>query len=154
MSQFICFDATYTQIRADRTKDVLKIITPKIAAQTQKPVDVIDDFLRSDNCDYSLGVGENLAIMNGRIYGLSASFTGLITLRRPINIRRGARTKVVDLIGVLLTPMRAGNTHLRGLSRLSRVMENRALQGHMRGIDDDDVLLSVLNNADGLMMAA
>jgi mannitol/fructose-specific phosphotransferase system IIA component (Ntr-type) len=154
MSHFVHFDAVFPNLHVATLDGVIEKIISVIAGQTGQSELFLRDLLSDPLCDYSLGIDEHLAILNTKVCGLRHDFIGLAVLNKPILMQQRKREKHVDLIGILLTPERQGNIHLRGLSRLSRALENKVLQTQIREIKDADVLLSVLNDPDGWLMAA
>lgn len=154
MPHFVHFDAVFPHLKASTLDGVVEKIIPAISSHTGQSEFLLHDVLEDPICDYSLGLGENLAIINTKMRGMPREFVGLAVLNKPILIQQSKREKYVDIIGFLLSPVRQGNIHLCTLSRLSRVLENKDMQTQMREIHDADALLSILNDPDGWLMAA
>ena len=150
----IYFDDVFTPHDVHTARDLLARISKDMSTLTGANYIMIYDHLSDENCDYTLGIDPDLAIINTKIHGLEKTAIALFRLQAPITLKHDQREKNVDIIGVLLSPAESGNIHLRDLSRLTRTLENLNENPQIREIKDADMLKTILNGGDGLLMAA
>lgn len=77
----------------------------------------------------------------------------LATLETPVRLHDNHRNET-DIVCVLFVPTSEGNTHLRALSRLSRLFRDDGLCDRLREAKDADALRAFMMDPDGWLMAA
>lgn len=89
------------------------------------------------------GVGGGIAIPHGKLAQIDRLYGVFGRLETPIDFD-SIDEEPVDLIFLLLAPEEAGADHLKALSRVSRLLRDRAVCEKLRGTDDRDGLYALL----------
>lgn len=101
----------------------------------------------------SSAIGDGIAIPQLKMRRVRAPFTMLMSVDNEI-IHDTPDSKPIDLYCLLISPIDDGPIHLRRLSRLSRLLQNKTLHGRIRETRDRDVIQSLLIDPQGWVMAA
>ena len=102
----------------------------------------------------SAAIGEGIAIPHLQVHGLRAPITLLGRLEQPMAFDNMPDKRAVDLICLILSPKRIGPMHLLRLSQITRMIKDKGVADLMRETSNSRVLLNVLNNPDGWVLAA
>jgi fructose-specific phosphotransferase system IIA component len=71
----------------------------------------------------STGVGKNLAIPHGKVGTIEQNYAGFATLKEPVDFD-SIDGKPVTMVFLLVGPEKKNNTHIKLLSRISRLMNS------------------------------
>jgi fructose-specific phosphotransferase system IIA component len=71
----------------------------------------------------STGVGKNLAIPHGKVATIEQNYAGFATLKEPVDFD-SIDGKPVTMVFLLVGPEKKNNTHIKLLSRISRLMNS------------------------------
>lgn len=94
----------------------------------------------------STGVGGGIAIPHGKLPNLQRLFGVLATLDHPVDFD-ALDDQPVDLAFCLLAPEGAGADHLKALSRVSRLLRDKAMVAKLRGAQSGDALFALIASA-------
>lgn len=151
-------DLGLAQINAHTAKQALQVIADRISTHidTQRTETVNDNIvqaLMNQSSWDTFSLGEGVVIPHLKVPGIHKRFVALATLRDGINLK-SIDDIPVDIIAVFISPVSDGNIHLRGLSRLSRLLKNKMLQQKLREARDGDTLKTLFSDPEGWLMAA
>ena len=149
----IAIDTAYPQIKSANRKETYQKIAPKIARDTRQSEKYIYDLLADQKNNTCFCIGDGVMIAQTQIKALQKRFVSLSTLQNPITIQNSDQT-AIDIICVFLSPEHEGNIHLRGLSRISRLLRDKQLQQRLRDAQDSESIKSLVNDPEGWFMAA
>ena len=149
----IHFNLILPKIRALSIEHVFEALAQEIAPRTYCSKNAVLDTLRQNELKAASGVGGGVAIPHIQMSGIATRFVTLATLERPVDFQ-AADDVDADIICVLLSPESDGSIHLRGLSRITRMLQNEQLQRRLRETDDIDIIRALITNPDGWLLAA
>ncbi|MEZ5710145.1 MAG: PTS sugar transporter subunit IIA [Blastomonas sp.] len=92
----------------------------------------------------STGFGRGVAIPHGRVEGLEHPVAAILRCDRPVDFDSVDRLPVDIVIG-LLSPAKAGASHLQALAHLSRLTRNQKTMDNIRGAEDSDAIYALVN---------
>jgi fructose-specific phosphotransferase system IIA component len=75
----------------------------------------------------STGVGKNLAIPHGKVGTIEQNYAGFATLKEPVDFD-SIDGKPVTMVFLLVGPEKKNNTHIKLLSRISRLMNSSSFR--------------------------
>ena len=110
--------------------------------QTQQ--EIFDALLERERLG-TTGVGGGVAIPHGKLSSLEKLYGLFARLEKPIDFE-SIDEQPVDLIFLLLAPESAGADHLKTLSRVSRLLRDKAVCEKLRGCDSCENLLALITN--------
>ncbi|MCB1532718.1 MAG: PTS sugar transporter subunit IIA [Alphaproteobacteria bacterium] len=149
----IQIDAALAGIKAASRKDVFAALAERISQDLGYSSQSLVETLMAKEEAFASGVGEGVAIPHMKSPLLQNRYVALATLAQPVDF--GALDqKPADLICLLLSPEDHGGLHLRGLSRISRLLRNEELCQKLRDAQDEDTLKAHFTNPDGWLLAA
>ena len=144
----IHFDFIEDNVRATSIEDIfqhveagLKNLDNKIRFRRIKKV------LRLGHEDTSYTIGNGIAVLNAKTFGVNRKVIGFLRLSKPIDFKADDG-KQCDLIAVILSPQHHGPLHLRRLSRVSRLLKDTKMVDKLREAEDADVLKILLGSPD------
>ncbi|MEM7617864.1 MAG: PTS sugar transporter subunit IIA [Pseudomonadota bacterium] len=149
----IQIDAAIPNIKAMNKEQVFKALIDRISKDIGCSAKMLFDRLMEREQLSMSAIGQGVAIPHLKTDGLRDRYVAVATLSNPIDF--GAIDgEAVDLIGVILSPSSHGGLHLRGLSRISRLLKNEELCQKLREAQDEDTLKSLFSNPQGWLLAA
>ena len=108
----------------------------------------------NDKEDLSIStIGDGVAIPHLKMRRIDKPFTMLMTLDGGVHCDT-PDGQPVKIYGLLISPSDDGPIHLRRLSRVSRLLQNKTLHKRIEETQDRDVIQSLLMNPEGWLMAA
>jgi PTS system nitrogen regulatory IIA component len=131
-------------MRATSKKQALQELAARAAHVTGQHERAIFDTLLERERLGSTGVGRGVAIPHGKLAGLDQVAGVFAKCDRPIDFD-AIDDQPVDLIFLLLAPEGAGADHLKALARVSRLLRDDGLCRKLRGCDNADGILAVVN---------
>ncbi len=146
-------EAVLADLKAKSKKQALHELAKHAADLTTVDCRRIFDALIDRERLGSTGVGNGIAIPHARLteinrlWGLFARFVSPV----PFN---AIDDEPVDLMFMLLAPQSCGAEHLKALSRVSRMLRDRAQCARLRGANGADALFSILVKPDAQHNAA
>ena len=131
------------RLRATSKKQALQELARRAAELTGQPERAIFSTLMKRERLGTTGVGNGIAIPNGKLDNLERMFGIFARLEHPIDFE-AIDDRPVDLIFLLLAPEAAGADHLKALARVSRLLRDRRACEKLRGTDDAEALYALL----------
>ena len=95
----------------------------------------------------STGFGGGVAIPHAKLEGLTAPVGLFVRLAQPIEFQ-AVDDLPVDLVFTLLSPVDAGQEHLKALARISRRLRDRPFVDKLRGAGSPDALYALFTTPD------
>lgn len=93
----------------------------------------------------STGTGHGVAIPHARLEGLEKPWGLFAKLDKPVDFE-SADGEPVDLVFLLLAPSVTGSTHLKSLSKISRLLRHDDVRAELRAATKADKMLAILNS--------
>ncbi len=153
MRYAIHFDLLCLDISAMSAKQVLQHLAKDCAAYISCDEHELLSALLLRERNAPSGIGGGVAIPHLQLPGLKERFVCLVTLQHPAEFG-AADDQPADIVCLLLSPEAHGNIHLRGLSRITRMLQNPQLQKRLREAEDEQVMRAFLTDPDGWLLAA
>lgn len=153
MSYAIHFDLVLPRVKCESPRQAFHKISHEIAASIKCDPAMLYEHMLNDERRTSSACGKGVSIPHMKLKGLPNRFITFAKLDKPLNFDAHDNHKV-DLICVLLSPQRDGPIHLRGLSRVTRMLQNDDLLEKLRNAGDKQAVTSLLSNPDGWLLAA
>jgi PTS system nitrogen regulatory IIA component len=130
---------------ASSKKQALRELSQCAADHTgQTQQEIFDALLERERLG-TTGVGGGVAIPHGKLSSLEKLYGLFARLEKPIDFE-SIDEQPVDLIFLLLAPESAGADHLKTLSRVSRLLRDKAVCEKLRGCDSCENLLALITN--------
>lgn len=136
-------DGVLPSLKAATKKQFLEAIAEHAEPMTGLNARVIFDSLLQRERLGSTGIGSGIAIPHGKFEGLDRLVGLFARLEKPIDFE-ALDGQPVDLVFVLLAPEGAGADHLKGLSRVARVLRNPGTTSKIRSLREADVIFDIL----------
>ncbi len=130
-------------LKATSKKHLLEVISERAGELSGLPPRHVFDALLQRERLGSTGIGNGIAIPHGKFEGLDRLVGVFARLDRPIDFE-ALDGHPVDLVFVLLAPEGAGADHLKGLSRVARVLRNPSIVSKVRTLREPDVIYDIL----------
>lgn len=92
----------------------------------------------------STGVGKGLAIPHGKCPGLDRNYAAFALLKEPVNFD-SIDDQPVSLIFLLVGPESHNSTHIKMLSRISRLMNNSDFREHLLQAHSSEDIIEAFN---------
>jgi len=92
----------------------------------------------------STGLGKGVALPHGRMKSLESPVCAFIKVNDPVEFD-ASDSQPVDLIFSLLVPEDSTEEHLQVLSTIAEIFSDSTICTALRGCDNDDCLLELLN---------
>ena len=92
----------------------------------------------------STGVGKGLAIPHGKCPGLDRNYASFALLKEPVNFD-SIDDQPVSLIFLLVGPESHNSTHIKMLSRISRLMNNSGFRDRLLDAHSADEIIEAFN---------
>jgi nitrogen PTS system EIIA component len=146
LTSILPLDGVLPSVRAANKKLLLEAIAEQASAVTRIPARVIFDSLLQRERLGSTGVGSGIAIPHSKFEGLERLVGLFARLEKPIDFD-ALDGEPVDLVFVLLAPEGAGADHLKGLSRVARVLRDPLITKKLRASKDADVIHALLTQS-------
>lgn len=135
--------AILPSVKATSKKQLLEVISERAEAVSGLPARIVFDVLLQRERLGSTGIGSGIAIPHGKFEGLPKLVGLFARLDKPVDFE-SLDGQPVDLVFTLLAPEGAGADHLKGLSRVARVLRNPAIISKVRTVREADVLHDIL----------
>lgn len=153
MQYTIQLDAALPGLNALNRKQVFEALAEVLSPHISYPQKTLVELLLDKEKQSSSGTGEGVAIPHLKSPIIPRRLVALTTLHKPVEF--GALDdKPADLVCILLSPESDGGLHLRGLSRISRLLKNKQLCQKLREAKDAETLRSLFLNPEGWLLAA
>jgi PTS system fructose-specific IIA component len=94
----------------------------------------------------STGVGKGLAIPHGKCAGLEKTLAGFALLDKPVDYD-AIDGQPVQMVFLMVGPEKQNSTHIKLLSRISRLMNNAEFREELRSCDTVDDILATFRSA-------
>jgi PTS system nitrogen regulatory IIA component len=133
-------------VKTATKKQLLEAISEHAEPLSGVPARIIFDALLQRERLGSTGIGNGIAIPHGKFEGLDHLIGVFARLDKAIDFD-ALDGQPVDLVFVLLAPEGAGADHLKGLSRVARVLRNPAVTAKIRTLREADVIFDILTGA-------
>lgn len=146
ISDILAPDGIMPSLRVASKKHLLEAISEHAGPRAGLPSRVIFDALLQRERLGSTGIGNGIAIPHGKFEGLTQLVGIFARLEKPIDFE-ALDGQPVDIVFVLLAPEGAGADHLKGLSKVARVLRNPAITAKIRTVREADVIHSILTQA-------
>jgi nitrogen PTS system EIIA component len=143
LNDIIGRDAVIPVLRVSNKKQLLEAISEKASKLTGLPARAIFDLLLQRERLGTTGLGNGIAIPHCKVEGLDHLIGIFARLEKPIDFE-GVDGQPVDLVFIILAPEGAGADHLKGLSKVARVLRDQATAEKLRKITDADAIYSLL----------
>lgn len=153
MDYIVDIDVAFAKLRAANILQVFKSLSPEIEKLTNIPQNIILDQLIECEANRSSAIGNGVSVPALQNERFKRRFVCIASLDRPVHLDT-PDSKPVDLIAILLSPEKDGPVHLRGLSRLTRLLKNEELCDVLRNTEDPETMKALFVNPDGWLMAA
>ena len=98
-------------------------------------------------------LGQGAAIAQLSLSGLSQAFYVFARLKQPVS-RPAPDGAPVDIVCVLFTPEREGNSYLRVMARLSRLLSQKEISARLRATTDEREIRAIFEQQNMLSKAA
>ena len=133
------------QLEASDKKDVIdkligtlgKKIDPKTLENVRKAVLERERIM-------STGVGKGLAIPHGKCMGLDRNYAAFALLKEPVNFD-SIDDQPVSLVFLLVGPESHNSTHIKMLSRISRLMNNSSFREQLLNAQSPEEITEAFN---------
>ncbi len=112
-------------------------IDPKLVERVRKAVFEREHIM-------STGVGKGLAIPHGKTAGLERNYAAFALLDAPVNFD-SIDDQPVSLVFLLVGPELHNSTHIRMLSRISRLMNNHDFRERLLQAQSSDEIIEAFN---------
>ncbi|MEE8393300.1 MAG: PTS IIA-like nitrogen regulatory protein PtsN [Rhodospirillales bacterium] len=143
ISDLITAQSVIAGLRATSKKQALQDLSQRAAEITGLHERAVFDVLMEREKLGTTGVGSGIAIPHGKLPNLDRLYGLFARLEKPIDFH-SIDEQPVDLIFLLLAPETAGADHLKALSRVSRLLRDKAVCKKLRGTKDDEALYALL----------
>jgi len=141
------------QLRAANVLQAYRAIAAQVALHTGICENVILDHMIEKEAQENSAMGNGVALPHLQMGVVGQRYVVMASLERPIHMD-APDSKPVDIIGLLLSPDSDGPIHLRGLSRISRLLKNEELCQVLRESQDAEAMKALFVNPEGWLMAA
>ncbi|CAM4143493.1 Nitrogen regulatory protein [Novosphingobium lubricantis] len=132
-------------IRATTKQQILSDLSRCFAeVYALDPETVIDGIEEREKLG-STGFGRGVAIPHARIDGLERPVAAFLRLEEPVEFA-AADGMPVDCVFGLLSPTRAGATHLQALAAISRLMRDERMHARLVSAPNAEAIYSLLVN--------
>ncbi len=138
--------AVMPSVKATTKKQLLQAVSEHAEPLSGLPARTIFDALLQRERLGSTGIGNGIAIPHGKFEGLDRLIGVFARLDKAIDFN-ALDGQPVDIVFVLLAPEDAGADHLKGLSRVARVLRNPAVTAKIRTLREADVIFDILTGA-------
>ncbi|HEX3020161.1 MAG TPA: HAD-IC family P-type ATPase [Chitinispirillaceae bacterium] len=129
-----------TDIKAETKEDAFREIVSRFSLKHQKIA--LDKIIEREN-QSSTGVGEGCAIPHARLENISEVYFFVGVSRKGIDFK-SIDNKPVHLIFLFLTPLSETATHLKVLSRISRIIKDANLVKRLTEASDNQELFQIM----------
>ena len=151
LEKLIDAECIIPKLSASSKKQALRELSQCAAEHTgQLQQEIFDALLERERLG-TTGVGGGVAIPHGKLDGLEHLYGLFARLETPIDFE-SIDEQPVDLIFLLLAPESAGVDHLKTLSRVSRLLRDKAVCEKLRGCDSCDNLLALITKRTGTLV--
>ena len=151
-TQNIYFDECFDNIKAKSVDHCLQQASQYIsegnasqAIATTKSQTIYDALLEEQET-HGVSIVNNVLIGNANIDILSSRKTIFMRLNNPVVVDLGQGMQIINFVAVTAAPARLGALNLRYLSRLTRLMNDKALIESLRAVEGVDGLKLMLND--------
>ena len=146
MTDLVGRDGIIANLRVTSKKQALQELAKRAAELIGKPEWAIFEVLIERERLGTTGVGNGIAIPHGKPPDLDRLYALFARLETPIDFD-ATDEQPVDLICVLLAPETAGADHLKALTRVSRLLRDRAICEKLRGTNSAEAIHALLTES-------
>ena len=145
LTDIIQQDAIIPALRVSNKKQLLEVISEKASKVSGLPARTIFDLLLQRERLGSTGLGNAIAIPHCKVEGLDRLIGIFARLEKPIDFE-AVDGEPVDLVFVILAPEGAGADHLKGLSKVARILRDNQIAAKLRKFTDADAIFALLTS--------
>jgi len=131
----------FPRLKADNKKEVLEKLIHSLRSHVDEDdLQKIYDAVFERESIMSTGVGKGLAIPHGKAGGLTNNYAAFAILEQPVEYEAidGMPVKMVFL---LVGPESHNSTHIKMLSRISRLMNNAEFRDRLAEFEDAESII-------------
>jgi len=144
IADIISKDAVFDNIQASNKRELVQVLSNKIAGISGLDERVIFDAVWERENLGSTGYGDGVAFPHARIDGLDKVSALFARLDEPVDFD-SLDNKPVDVVFLLISPENSGADHLTALATLSRVLKTEGSLEKLRKAHSIDEIYTVLN---------
>ncbi|MBR5598587.1 MAG: PTS sugar transporter subunit IIA [Alphaproteobacteria bacterium] len=144
IADIISKDAVLDNVQASNKRELVQILSSKIASLSGLDERVIFDAVWERENLGSTGYGDGVAFPHARIDGLENVSALFARLDEPVDFD-SLDNKPVDLVFLLISPENSGADHLTALATLSRVLKTEGSCEKLRKAHSIDEIYATLN---------
>ena len=152
-SQDLHFDAILPCQKVVSHKQIFMTFAKQAEKHLGISAEKLFDLLIEKESSASSGIGNGVAIPHLQVRGPQKPFTIIATLERPLDFN-AIDNEPVDIVCLVMSPQSDGPYHLRRLSRISRLLKNKALRKKLVEARDTQTIHALLIDPEGWLMAA
>lgn len=128
-------DTILADLVVDDKEDLLNKMVDTLTGKVSKSqLDDIRQAVFEREKIMSTGVGKNLAIPHGKVVSIDKHLASFAILQKPIDFD-SIDSKPIDMAFLLIGPEKKNSTHIKLLSRISRLMNNSSFRETLTGCD-------------------
>ncbi|HOO49793.1 MAG TPA: PTS sugar transporter subunit IIA [Alphaproteobacteria bacterium] len=133
----------YYGLKGQTTEQIFKALSWKISQDISLSSSVIyADILRAAK-NHNAAIGEGVAVIDWKCEGIKSSYVMVSMLENSINFSDSDGLPI-DIVLVLISPKQESLTHLRHLSRLTRLFREESILSQLRSATCADGMISIL----------
>lgn len=144
IADIISKDAVFDNIQAGNKRELVQVLSNKIASISGLDERVIFDAVWERENLGSTGYGDGVAFPHARIDGLDKVSALFARLDEPVDFD-SLDSKPVDIVFLLISPENSGADHLTALATLSRVLKTEGSLEKLRKAHSIDEIYTILN---------
>lgn len=146
ISEFLNSSNVFPSLKVTTKEDAIRFLAESIASRhPEADTDVLLHAVMERERVMSTGVGKGLAIPHGKVNGLESSQMAYAKLETPIEYGSIDQAPVSQLF-LVVGPESQSSTHIRLLSRISRLMNNDGFRLELLECATKDEILAKFQN--------
>ena len=145
IADIISKDAVLDNVQASNKRELIQILSKKIASTSKLDERVIFDAVWERENLGSTGYGDGVAFPHARIEGLEKVSAMFARLDEAVDFD-SLDGKPVDLVFLLISPENSGADHLTALASLSRILKTEGVCEKLRKAHSVDEIYTILNS--------
>jgi fructose-specific phosphotransferase system IIA component len=135
-------------LEASSKKDVLNQLIDRFTDEVSpEQLEKIRNAVFERESIMSTGVGKGLAIPHGKCEGVERNLAAFALLDKPVDYD-AIDGQAVQMVFLLVGPEHQSSTHIKLLSRISRMMNNAEFREELKACDSTEAILETFKSAD------